>query len=153
MWNHRAESASFAVEITGGSVKIFSKHTHEMIKAFKGYNYLYTGSIRPDEAEFFALENGKHFYIYSLTTFEQVKRITLPRTYESIDVCGFYSDDGKTLTIPAQRYIYENKEEGLGHYEYVLFTYETKNHTLIGKTSVSSADSFRWECIKDINLL
>ncbi len=74
MWKHRVKSENFFIEITGGSVKITDKHTNELIKIFKGYTYLYTGDIRPDEAEFFALENGKHFYVYSLKNFELIKR-------------------------------------------------------------------------------
>ena len=150
MWNHRAESESFAIEITGGSVRIFRKPANALIKEFKGYKYLYTGDIRPDETEFFALENGKHFYIYSLVSFEQIMRVTLPRTYESIDIYGFYSDDGKILNIPAHRYIYENKEEHIGHYEYVLFSYETEHYTLTDKMPIDNIDTFRWLNIEDI---
>ena len=123
MWKYCAESNSFIIEITGGSVRIIGKENRNLLKVFKGYNYLYTGGINPDETDFFALENGKHFYIYSLKDFDLVKRVTLPRTYESIDVCGFYSDDGKILNIPAQRYVYEDKEAHKGHYEYVLCKY------------------------------
>lgn len=143
-WNYRLESESYIVEITGGSVRIFDKYA-KLIKEHKGHKYLYTGGIRPDESEFFALENGKHFYVYSLKTFDLVKRITLPRTYMSIDVYGFYSDDGKFLSIPAHRYIYEDEEAGIGHYEYILFIYETEHYSLINKTNIDNIDRFQWQ--------
>ncbi len=146
-WKYCAKSNKFIVEITGGSVSIIEKTTGNLIKVFKGYNYLYTGSIKPDESEFFALENGKHFYVYSLKDFELVKRITLPRTYESIDVCGFYSDDGKILNIPAQRYVYDDKEARTGHYEFILCKYETDNYTLIEKESIENKNKFRWKSL------
>ena len=90
------------------------------------------------------MENGKHFYVYSLETFELIKRITLPRTYKSRDVIGFYSSNGSLINIPAQRYISEDKEKWIGHHEYVLFTYETQNYTLVSKTELKDLKKFRW---------
>lgn len=55
------------------------------------------------------MENGKHFYIFSLGKKVQRKRITLPRTYESIDLYGTYSDDGRILFVPVQKYIDEKE--------------------------------------------
>ncbi len=149
MWKHTAESNLFIVEITGGSVRIIEKSTRSLIKEFKGYTYLYTGDINPNECDFFALENGKHFYVYSLKNFELIKRVTLPRTYISIDVCGFYSDDGNILNIPAQRYVYDNKEAELGHYEFVICKYETKDYTLIEKEDITENRPYLWQDIKD----
>ncbi len=142
MWQYFIESNLYKIEITGGSVKIFDKITNTLQKTFKGYTYLYTGAISPDENEFFALENGKHFYVYSLKTLQLKQRVTLPRTYESIDVCGFYSQDGKTISIPAERYVYDNKEQEEGHYEYVLCKYSSDNYELIEKIDISDIDSY-----------
>lgn len=139
------ESNLFIIEITGGSVRIIDKAERRLIKEFKGYNYLYTGEINPNEHDFFALENGKHFYIYSLESFELLKTVTLPRTYESIDVCGFYSEYGRVLNIPAQRYVYNDKNAERGHYEYVIFKYETDNYTLIEKVDVVDQKPYRWK--------
>ncbi len=147
MWKHRVKSDKYFIEITGGSVKIMDRCTNNQIKVFKEYTYLYTGDIRPDESEFFALENGKHFYVYSLKSFEMIKRVTLPKTYESIDVNGFYSDNGSILNIPVQRYVYDNKEEHKGHYEHILCQYETDNYTLIGKTNIEDHKKYRWKYI------
>ena len=93
MWKYLLESSLYKIEITGGSVRIIDKYTNSLRKEFKGYTYLYTGALHPNEIEFFALENGKHFYVYSLENLELKQRITLPRGYDSIDVCGFYSED------------------------------------------------------------
>ena len=75
-------SNTFLVQMTGGSVIIKDLRTGNEIKRFKGYNYLYTGDVKPDESELFALENGKHFYIFSLEDYSVRKRVTLPRNYE-----------------------------------------------------------------------
>lgn len=149
MWQYFIESNLYKIEITGGSVKIFDKNTNRLKKEFKGYTYLYTGAINPNETEFFALENGKHFYVYSLKNMELKKRVTLPRTYESIDVCGFYSEEGKTINIPAERYVYDNIEQEIGHYEYVLFKYSSTDYTLIEKIDIPDNHSYLWEDIKN----
>ena len=150
MWIHRAQSENFVVEITGGSVKISDRHTGELLKVHKGYNYLYTGDIKPDENEMFALENGKHFYVFSLRTFEQIKKVTLPRSYESIDVYGSYIDEGRQLVIPARRYVYENRAEHIGHYEYMLFIYDTTDYSLIDKRQIANPEQYRWKLSIDI---
>jgi len=149
MWHYVIESGLYKIEITGGSVKIIDKITNILKKEFKGYTNLYTGAIRPDEKEFFALENGKHFYVYSLKKLELKQRVTLPRTYESIDVCGFYSEQGKTINIPAERYVYDNKEQEIGHYEYVLFKYSSTDCTLIEKIDISDNYPYLWGNIEN----
>jgi hypothetical protein len=148
LWKYTLESSLYIIEITGGSVRIIEKATNTLKKEFKGYTYLYTGAIHPDETEFFALENGKHFYIYSLAKFELKQRITLPKGYESIDVCGFYSDDGNTINIPAQRYVYDNKEQGIGHYEYIICKYSSVDYRLIEKINIPNKRTFLWNDIK-----
>ncbi len=78
---------------------------------------MYTGDVKPDETECMALENGKHFCIFSLKDFTQIKKVTLPTGYGSVDVCGKYSEDGSILYIPV------NGNE--------LCLYETENYTLL----------------------
>lgn len=145
-------SDSFTIYITGGSVIIKDKTTGELLKRIKGHHYLYTGDINPDETECFALENGKHFYVYSLKNYELIKRITLPRFYDSIDMFGSYSDDGKFIYIPVQRWVkYEKKKDShLGRYKYELCKYETENYTLVDKTDIESQkeyDAVRRFCV------
>ena len=94
----------YTVLLSGGSATVEDGRTGEQLTRFKNFNYLYTGDIKPDETEFFALENGKHFYVFSLETLTQKLRVTLPRRYEAIDVCGRYSEDGKILYVPAYKY-------------------------------------------------
>ena len=65
----------FIIRITGGSVIISDKKTGAKLNQIKGYNYLYTGDVKPDETELFALENGKHFYIISLEDFTQKLKV------------------------------------------------------------------------------
>ena len=149
MWNYYVESESFTIEITGGSVRMTDKSTGKLIKVFSGYTYLYTGGVNPNECDFFALENGKHFYVYSLKNFKLLKRVTLPRTYEAIDVCGFYSDDGKVLNIPAERYVYDDKDAELGHFEYILCRYETDNYSMIEKVKIADKTPYLWQSIKE----
>ncbi len=140
MLNYIVESISYNIEFTGGSIKIFNRNTNTLIKLFKDHNYLYTGAISPDEKEFFGLENGKHFFVYSLETLTLKKKVTLPRGFEAIDVYGFYSDDGMSINIPSYRYVYENKEKNLGHYEYILCQYQTNDYKLVKKINLSKID-------------
>ena len=123
-WNFTINTDKFVIYITGGSVVISDKKTGAKLNQIRGYNYLYTGDVKPDESELFALENGKHFYIISLTDFTQKLRVTLPRSYEAIDVYGTFSDDGKVLYVPVEKY-------GKNGYEYYLCEYETETYTLI----------------------
>ncbi len=145
MWDYKIRSDSFSIHITGGSVKIISKETDEIIREYKGHKYLYTGAVHPAGTEFFALENGKHFYVYSLEDFQLIKRITLPRNYESVDMLGFYSEDGSTLTVPAERYIYDDREKEQGHYEYVLCRYSTENYSLTEIVRINNEEKYRWD--------
>lgn len=132
-------SDTYTAELSGGSVKVSVRETGEEWFRIKGYNYLYTGDIKPDELELFALENGKHFYIFSLEEKVQRKRITLPRTYESIDLYGTYSDDGRILFVPVQKYI--NEKEGYGYW---ICEYETEDYSLLDMKRVSGRDVPHW---------
>ena len=121
----------FIIALTGGSAIIRDKKTGETIQQIKGYNYLYTGDVKPDESELFALENGKHFYVISLKDFTQKLRITLPRSYEAMDVYGSFSEDGKSLCVPVCKY-------GTKRYLYYLCEYETENYTLVNMTETKN---------------
>lgn len=146
-WNYAIISDSYIVQMTGGSVYIKEKTTDAVV-SFKGLQYVYTGDIKPDESECFALENGKHFYVYSLVSYELIKKVTLPRFFESIDMIGFYSNDGEFLYIPAYRWISEVKDKenyyNKGHYQYAVCKYETKNYRLVEKVIVENIDDYMW---------
>lgn len=127
----------FVIKLTGGSVIFFDKNTGEKIKQLKGYNYLYTGDVNADETVLFALENGKHFYIFSLEDFTQKLRVTLPRTYEAIDVYGSFSKDGKILYIPVQKYVKRG-------YHFWLCEYETQDYSLTSMTEIGMDKVTKW---------
>lgn len=135
---------SYIVRISGGSVKFYYKENDVLIKSVKGFKYLYTGDVNVSETEMMALENGKHFYILSLKDFTQTKRVTLPRGYESIDVCGKYSKDGKVLCIPVSKYIDEKERYG-----YWLCQYETENYTMLKMESISREEKDGWSWVED----
>ena len=126
----------FIINITGGTIVIFDNNTGAKINQIKGYHYLYTGDVKPDETELFALENGKHFYIISLENFTQKLRVTLPRSYESIDVYGTYSLDGERLYIPVYKYVDD--------YKYWLCEYETKTYSLLSMKAINKEDVPFW---------
>ena len=128
---------NFVIQITGGSLIIRDKKTSTIINQIKGYNYLYTGDVKPDEKELFALENGKHFYIVSLENFKQKTRVTLPRSYESIDVYGNYSEDGTLLYVPIYKYV-DNQ------YKYWLCEYETTSYSLLSMKEIEKDKVTFW---------
>jgi len=128
---------NFIVQITGGSVIIRDKNTSAVINQIKGYNYLYTGDVKPDESELFALENGKHFYIISLEDFKQKTRVTLPRSYEAIDVYGSYSGEGNYLYVPVYKYV-DNQ------YKYWLCEYETESYSLLNMKEIGRDAVTHW---------
>lgn len=128
---------NFIIQITGGSLIIIDKKTGTKLAHIKGYNYLYTGDVKPDEKELFALENGKHFYIISLEDFTQKLRVTLPRSYEAIDVYGNFSEDGELLYVPVYKYI-DNQ------YKYWLCEYETKTYSLVSMKEIKKSEVTCW---------
>lgn len=128
---------NFIIQITGGSVIIRDKNTSAIINQIEGYKYLYTGDVKPDEKELFALENGKHFYIISLVDFKQKTRVTLPRSYESIDVYGNYSENGKNLYVPVYKYV-DNQ------YKYWLCEYETSSYSLLSMKEIRQEKVTHW---------
>lgn len=129
-------TSKFIIHLTGGSLIAFDKN-EKLIKKFKGHNYLYTGDVNPQETEVFALENGKHFYIYSLEDFSLKHKVTLPRSYESIDLYGEFSRDGEFLCVPVMKYV-------VNEYKYWLCKYETKNYSLISMEPIDVAHVTRW---------
>ena len=136
-WDFTIHTDKFVVHITGGSVVISDKKTGTLLNQIKRYNYLYTGDVKPDETELFALENGKHFYIISLEDFAQKLRVTLPRFYEAIDVYGSFSSDGEMLYVPVQRW----RKDG---YEYCLCEYETKTYSLVSMEKIPYSQVTHW---------
>ena len=72
----------------------------------------------------------------------------MPRGYDSIDVCGFYSEDGTIINIPAERYVYDDKEKELGHYEYIICKYSSVDYTLIAKMDIPDIHPYLWDDIK-----
>ena len=136
-WNFTIHTDKFIIHITGGSVVISDKKTGTLLNQIKRYNYLYTGDVKPDETELFALENGKHFYIISLEDFTQKLRVTLPRFYEAIDVYGSFSSDGEMLYVPQQRW----RKDG---YEYCLCEYETKTYSLVSMEKIPYSQVTHW---------
>lgn len=128
---------NFVIELTGGSLVIRDIKTSEIVNQIKGYNYLYTGDVKSDEKELFALENGKHFYIVSLEDFKQKMRVTLPRSYEAIDVYGSYSEDGKILYVPVYKYVDED-------YKYWLCEYETTSYSLLSMNEIEQENVTFW---------
>ncbi len=127
----------FIIRITGGSIIISDKINDAPISRIKGYNYLYTGDVTPDEKDLFALENGKHFYIVSLEDFKQKLKVTLPRSFESIDTYGSYSKDGKHLYIPVQKYVDKQRK-------YWLCEYETTRYSLVSMEEISKSNVTFW---------
>ena len=127
----------FIIQLTGGSLIIRDIKISAIIDQIKGYNYLYTGDVKPDEKELFALENGKHFYIVSLEDFKQKMRVTLPRSYEAIDVYGSYSEDGKILYVPVYKYVDED-------YKYWLCEYETTSYSLLSMKEIEQEKVTFW---------
>ncbi len=55
------------------------------------------------------------FYIFSLEDYSVRKRVTLPRNYESIDVCGMYSADGAYLYVPNSEIMKKEAYMGIGY--------------------------------------
>ena len=143
-WKYSVTSEKFIIQITGGSITILDRQTQTLLKRHKGHHYLYTGDISPDETQCFALENGKHFYVYSLENYELIKRITLPRGYECIDMYGHYSEDGKRICIPVHKWI-GNEFTGEGYYEYVMCQYEAQQLTLMEKVIIEDHKQYWWQ--------
>ena len=142
-WKYTVTSNQFIIQITGGSVAVFDNQKQVLLKRYKGYHYLYTGDISPDETQCFALENGKHFYVYSLENYELIKRVTLPRGYECIDMCGYYTADGAQICIPVEKWI-GNGATGEGYYEFILCRYDAQMLSLIDMVNIEDPEQYWW---------
>lgn len=130
-------SAHYVVRFTGGSVIVSDRASDHEIIRYSGFHYLYTGDISPDETAFFALENGKHFYVFSLTQHRRTHTITLPRGYEALDVWGEYSRDGKRLRVPVIRWANDHRSS-------LLCEYETESYSLISTVSLWQIEFDKW---------
>ena len=58
--------------------------------------------------------------------------------------------DCRRLVIPARRYVYENRAEHIGYYEYMLFIYDTTDYSLIDKRQIDNPEQYRWKFSIDI---
>lgn len=99
-WLFRVTSNRFIVQITGGSIIILDRNTQKQLKRHKGYAYLYTGDISPDEKLCFALENEKYFLVYSMENYELIKRVTLPRSIFAQICAAILRKTGSTYVFP-----------------------------------------------------
>lgn len=132
----------YTIKLSGGSIVVCDEEGNKL-SSRKGFNYLYTADIRPDAKEVFALENGKHFYVFELPDLSRERRITLPRGLECVDMYGKYSEDGKRLLVPAHRY-------GKNAYESFLCEYETQDYTLCGLQKTKRL--FPWPSPRDAKI-
>ena len=151
MWQYETDerkysvfSNRFIIQMTGDSIRILERETGVLLKQYQNHNDLYTGDISPDETQCFALENGKHFYVYSLETLELVRQVTFPGGYQCIDMYGRYTEDGTQIRIPVNRWV-EGKTPDGGHYEYVMCHYDAKTLALSETVRLDDPTPYCWE--------
>ena len=128
----------FVIGVKTGRVLFLDKNTKKRLDPIMGFHNLVTGDVKADESELAVLEQGKHFHVISLKTFEVVKKVSLPRTFYASDTYCTYSEDGKTLAVPMEKYDYDKRG-----YVYMLCEYETENYTLISKKEISRQEMDR----------
>ena len=129
----------YVIGVKTGRVIFLDKQTKKRLKPIMGFHDLVTGDVKSDGSEMVVLEHGKHFHVISLETFEVVKKVTLPRTYMATDVYCTYSDDGKTLTVPVNKYDYDKRQ-----YIHCRCEYETKDYTLLSQTEITREEVDYW---------
>lgn len=129
----------YVIGVKTGRVIFLDKQTKKRLKPIMGFHNLVTGDVKSDGSEMVVLEYGKHFHVISLETFEVVKKVTLPRTFMATDGYCTYSDDGKTLTVPINKYNYDKRK-----YVYCRCEYETKDYTLLSQTEISRKEADFW---------
>ena len=129
----------YVIGVKTGRVIFLDKQTKKRLKPIMGFHNLVTGDVKSDGSEMVVLEYGKHFHVISLETFEVVKKVTLPRTFMATDGYCTYSDDGKTLTVPINKYDYDKRK-----YVYCRCEYETKDYTLLSQTEISRKEADFW---------
>ena len=111
----------YVIGVKTGRVIFLDKTTKKRLDPIMGFHHLVTGDVKFDESEMVVLEHGKKFHVISLKTFELIKSVSIPRGLYSGDVFCTYSDDGKTLAIPAYKYDYDKQQ-----YIYYKCEYETE---------------------------
>ena len=142
-YNYQVLSSSYVIQMTGGSITIMDRPSMSVLERHTGHKALYTGDIHPDESVCAALEYGKHFYVYSLKTFELLRRVTLPRCFESIDLDCRYSSDGQLLLVRAKRWVQTGNCEGYN--EYVMLLYRTDDYSLTDRLPLDDPEAFCWK--------
>ena len=130
---------NYVIGVKTGRVIFLDKKTKKRLNPIMGFHYLVTGDVKPDESELAVLEQGKHFHVISLKTFEVIRKVSLPRTFYSSDSYCTYSEDGKTLTVPVMKYDNDKRE-----YVHMMCEYETENYTLISRKEVSRQEMDWW---------
>ena len=130
---------SYVIGIKTGRVIFLDKKTKKRLDPIMGFHHLVTGDVKSDESELVVLENGKHFHVISLKTFEVTKKVLVPRGTYTGDVYCTFSDDGKILYVPVQLYDYDIRQ-----YRYFRCEYETENYTLLSKTEVKREEVDHW---------
>ena len=130
---------SYVIGIKTGRVIFLDKNTKKRLDPVMGFHNLITGDVKSDESELVVLENGKHFHVISLKTFEVTKKVTVPRGTYTGDVYCTFSDDGKILYVPVQNYDYDKRD-----YIHYLCEYETTNYTLVKKTVITREEVDKW---------
>lgn len=130
---------SYVIGIKTGRVIFLDKKTKKRLDPIMGFHHLITGDVKSDESELVVLENGKHFHVISLKTFEVTKKVLVPRGTYTGDVYCTFSDDGKILYVPVQLYDYDIRQ-----YRYFRCEYETENYTLLSKTEVKREEVDHW---------
>ncbi len=132
-------SRHYVIGIKTGRVLFLDKATGKYLNPIKGFHNLVSGDLKADESEMVVLEQGTHFHVISLDTFEVKKRVTLPRTFMATDVYCTYSEDDTRLVIPVSKYDYD-----ASGYVYYRCEYETTGYTLISKTEITREEVDWW---------
>ena len=134
----------YVIGVKTGRVIFLDKKTKKRLDPIMGFHHLVTGDVKPDGSEMVVLEHGKHFHVISLETFKVVKKISLPRSFLATDVYCTYSDDGRILTIPIEKYDYDKRQ-----YRYCRCEYETEGYTLLNQTDISRQEVDWWTDSKE----
>ena len=129
----------YIIGIKTGRMIFLDRASGKKLDPIKGFHYLVSGDVKADESEMVVLEQGTHFHVISLDTFEVKKKVTLPRTFMASDVYCTYSDDDTKLIIPISKYDYDRRE-----YIYYRCEYETTDYTLVSKTEITREEVDWW---------
>ena len=129
----------YIIGIKTGRVIFLDRASGKKLDPIKGFHYLVSGDVKADESEMVVLEQGTHFHVISLDTFEVKKKVTLPRTFMASDVYCTYSDDDTKLIIPISKYDYDRRE-----YIHYRCEYETTDYTLVNKTEITREEVDWW---------